>query len=299
MEWVSIGTEKPKQTFQCDNCGSQYKSASSLKRHKALSTCTRPEIKTEVDEETVDKIVNKTVERYRSSGNQQTSYTSGSLPEFDIDSIDIDKNPNLKGGFSGMLIASRRSGKSTIIKYLYPRFKKMFDIIFFFSNTLMNDTYSMVEEPKFSYYEPKIIKSLLSFMTKTKTMFRVLVIMDDCITNKTRECPFLRELFTAGRNYGGGISILISSQVSTMVNKKSRSNCDFIFLGKNNSIENRKNIIESFLLTCVRPPEKFNKDSKFKYVDEFMIANTKDHNFIVIDMFNDGENMYNFKVKEK
>jgi len=77
--------------------------------------------------------------------------------------------------------------------------------------------------------------------------------MDDCVSEKTKSDDSIMQLYLTGRNWN--ISCIISSQVSTLISKKVRSNTDFVFIGKTNTPENRVNLCNTFLSSCVKMPD--------------------------------------------
>ena len=67
--------------------------------------------------------------------------------------------------------------------------------------------------------------------------------------------------------------------------------------GKTNTPENRLNLIDTFLISCVKPPEQITtKVGKEDYLDKYIVDNTTDYNFLVLDYLNDGERVFNYKA---
>lgn len=272
--------KEPKQVenFFCPRCDASFKKSSELTRHLAAKNPCRKSVIN------IENKIETPVDLFDGSAKQE-------LPKFEINKL---LNPDLEGGFSAIFAASRRSGKTTLIKYLYNELSKSFDIIIFFCDTLHNKNYSFVQEPKFNHFSSGVLNDLFDFQKNTNNEYKILIIMDDCVSNDTKNSDEIMQLYLTGRNWN--ISCIISSQVSTLINKKSRGNTDFVFIGKTNTPENRLNLIETFLITCLKPPQEIKtKVAKEFWLDKFLIENTEDYNFIVLDYLSSGERVYNFK----
>jgi hypothetical protein len=281
MEFEDIkritGNPEKKNTYMCDRCKNSFANSSTLKRHLNRKTpCKNTDINVDVKFDNDDKF-------FRGSAKADN-------PKFDISKL---WDPDLEGGFSCLLSASRRSGKTNMIKYLYNPFTEVFDFIIFFSDTIHNVKYDFVEEPCFNKFNPDVLQDLFTFQRETDNQFKILVIMDDCVSEKTKADDSIMQLYLTGRNWN--ISCIISSQVSTLISKKVRGNTDFVFIGKTNTPENRLNLINTFLVSCVQCPENVTtKVGKEQFLDKYILDNAKDYHFIVLDYQSDGERVYDF-----
>ena len=281
---------KINKSFFCDRCNSTFFKQRDYDRHMNRKTpCRKNEIKIEnkidLSSFNIDPNVGVYSELFSASAKQD-------LPKFNLDAL---TKVELEGGFAGIISASRRSGKTNFIKYIYDELDKQFDIIILFSDTLHNQKYSFAKDPKFNKFNTSILEDVFQFQKNTDNAFKILIIMDDCVSNETKADNSIMQLYLTGRNWN--ISCIISTQISTLVNKKIRGNTDFVFIGKTNTPENRLNLIETFLVTCVQAPtEVKTKVAKLEYLDKYIVENTEDYNFLVLDYLNDGERVYNFKA---
>lgn len=216
------------------------------------------------------------------------------LQKFNINNMFKDKQEAI----SAIIAGSRGSGKTTLINYLYPRFIDFYDIVVFFSYSLHNSLYDNIQEPKFDKFIPSLVDDLFYFQKKTKNRFSILIILDDCMDNEIKNSDPLNYLFTRGRN--SNMSVIFSIQYMSMAKNLSRSNSTFIFFGRSNTPANREILAEQYLLPIVSvDPIIKTKSKKLEYLDGYIQKHTKDHNFIVIDYFNnDKEEIFNFKVPQ-
>lgn len=211
----------------------------------------------------------------------------------------FDPNKLMKTGdadnFSMVLTASRRSGKTTLLRYLYPKWEKIFDIIFVYSYSIHNEAYAFVKEPKFDSYNPDSIKDIFKFQKKTSNKFRILIIFDDLVSKSVKDDDSILQAYIRGRN--SNISIVISTQIFKLIAKNNRGNLDYLFCGKTNMSENRLTLIENVFMNSVKMPDVIkNKTQKIEFLDRWLIEHTTDFHFVVVDCFEDNEKLYDFKV---
>jgi hypothetical protein len=197
--------------------------------------------------------------------------------------------------FAVIMSASRKAGKSYLLAHLYPQWVKIFDLIVTFSYSAHNTTYDFVTDVKFNDYEPQMIKDLFIFQRETKNKFRILVIFDDLVSSKVKYDDAIMQCYTRGRN--SNISVVVSTQIFKLLNKNNRGNTDYMFIGKTNTAENRKTLCETVLTNSVKTPASVrNKVMKEDYMDKWLLNKTQDHKFVVIDMKNDNESIYEYKA---
>lgn len=197
--------------------------------------------------------------------------------------------------YSCLLVAIRRSGKTTLLKHLlYPLLIQDYDIVLFISNSIFNSCYDFVTGPRFSQHSSEMLKDILKFQRKTNMLFRIAVVFDDCVSIKKKNDDSLLQFFIRGRN--SNIGIFLSTQSTTLVNKNNRSNSDFVFVGNNPSAEFREDVIKAFLNGLVKTP-KFvkTKTQKFDYLNSYLLHHTKNHGFIVVDNIN--HKVYHCRLK--
>lgn len=205
-------------------------------------------------------------------------------------------DPKCSSGYSVGIIGSSRSGKSTFIRELYPKIKKMNDITIFVSQTLNStNIYDFVDRDfVIDHLDETMLQFIMSLQKKTNSFLKIAIFFDD-VTNLGRSKEIL-DLMTIGRNYR--ISVIISIQDFRLMGSVARNNCNFMFLLRNNSGQAAEAITKLFLRDIVETPA-YMKDKvhlKMEYLRKYYKEHTDNHNMLVIDYLNGG-NIYGYKVK--
>jgi len=197
-----------------------------------------------------------------------------SIPVLNIGSIEL---PDPKFGVSFVLCGSTRSGKTTILNYLYKTYFKN-HISVLMSNSLNSDAYDMLKKScaTSDFYHPEILKEMYKINHATKNHYEFFAIIDD-VPDK-REDPEMKRLMCIYRN--SRISSIICAQTATMINKMARSNINWVFLGRMNSsseIErNVKDYLQGHLPTTMKMTEKIRLYKEW----------TSNYQWIVLDNIN-------------
>ena len=176
------------------------------------------------------------------------------IPVLNIASIEL---PDPKFGVSFILCGSTRSGKTTILNYLYKaHFKNHVSVLM--SNSLNSDAYDMLKKTCVTsdFYHPEVLKEAYKINHATKNHYEFFVIIDD-VPDKRQDSE-MKRLMTIYRN--SRISSIVCAQTATMINKMARSNINWVFLGRmNNSGEVERNIkdyLQGHLPTRMKMTEK-------------------------------------------
>lgn len=206
------------------------------------------------------------------------------LPVLNLQSLEL---PDSKFGCSMIFLGSTRSGKTTLLNYL---FKKHFDkyISVLMSNSLNSDAYDMLKKNCVTsdMYHPEILKEMYHINHETKNHYQFMCIIDD-VPDK-RDDPEIKRLMTIYRN--SRISCMMCAQGATMINKLSRGNINWVFLGRMNSSEEVERNIKAYLQGHL--PSAMRMTEKIKW---YRMA-TENHQWIVLDQINN--NMFMTKLTE-
>jgi len=177
-------------------------------------------------------------------------------------------------GFSCLLCASTRAGKTALMNFLYQKhFKKHATIIM--SNSLNSDAYDMIKKHAVlsDLYHGEVLKEMYTINHSTKNHYEFCIILDD-LTHVKNDKEYLR-LLTIYRN--SRISCIVSAQGISMFNKTARGNINYIFLGRLNSDAECEKVIKEYCLSYF--PKNMNMVEKITYYR----ALTQDHYFLVLD----------------
>lgn len=134
--------------------------------------------------------------------------------------------------YAAAFIAPRESGKTTMIKYLYPYWRSIFDRVIFFTKSKQAEIYDFLpdEDKNFiiTHWDLKVLKYIEYLQVKTENAFRFLIIFDDLLNKGgMRNSEQILDMFTRGRNMN--CSIIISMQSCSYLHPDSRKNLDFVF----------------------------------------------------------------------
>jgi hypothetical protein len=201
------------------------------------------------------------------------------IPILNIASIEL---PDPKFGVSFVLCGSTRSGKTTILNYLYKtHFKNHVSVLM--SNSLNSDAYDMLKKSCVTsdFYHPEVLKEMYKINHASKNHYEFFAIIDD-VPDK-REDPEMKRLMCIYRN--SRISSIICAQTATMINKMARSNINWVFLGRMNSSSeverNIKDYLQGHLPTNMKMTEKIawykNATSNYQWI---VLDNINGHMFL-------------------
>jgi energy-coupling factor transporter ATP-binding protein EcfA2 len=196
------------------------------------------------------------------------------IPIQNIDDLEL---PDDKFGASMLFCGSTRSGKTTLLNYLYGvHFGKHSSVLM--SNSLNSDAYDYLKRFCIlsDLYHPEILREMYQINHATKNHYKFCVVLDD-LSNVKNDKEYQR-LLTIYRN--SRISAMISAQGITMFNKTCRGNINFVCLGRMNSDAEVEKVIKEYLISYY--PKGLNMGEKIAlYRHE-----TNDHWWYVLDQIN-------------
>jgi hypothetical protein len=196
------------------------------------------------------------------------------IPTKNIDELQV---PDGKFGFSILLCGSTRSGKTTMLNYLYDsHFRKHATTVM--SNSLNSDAYDFIKKycVLTDLYHPEMLKDMYKINHATQNHYQFCIVLDD-LTNVKNDKEYLR-LLTIYRN--SRISCIVSAQGISMFNKTARGNINFVILGRLNSDAEVEKVVKEYCISYF--PREMNMSDKIKYYR----ALTKEHWFLVLDQVN-------------
>lgn len=188
--------------------------------------------------------------------------------------IELLKLPDRSSGISFLLCGSTRSGKSTIMNYLYENvFKHHITVLH--TNSLQNAIYKplLTSCAVAETYHPELIQESYKINKHTENTYEILHIIDDVVDKKND--PMIKSLLTIMRN--SRISAIITGQSLTIFNNIARGNINYVFLGYLNSDSAIEQVIKAYLISYL--PRGMKMDDKIRAYRRL----TGDHFWLVID----------------
>jgi hypothetical protein len=219
-------------------------------------------------------------------GGGQTLSLSQKGRELPLRNINTLELPPDKFGVSCVFIGSTRSGKTTLLNYMYKEhFKDYLSVLM--TNSLNSGSYKLLEKGCVTsdMYHPEVLKDMYLINHATKNHYKFCVIIDD-ITDHKGNSETLK-LFTIYRN--SRISTMLCAQATTMMNKTTRANINFVFLGRLNNDSEIESVVKAYLTSFF--PTRLYMAEKIALYRQL----TEDYYWIVIDMV--GNDIFRTKLQ--
>ncbi len=219
------------------------------------------------------------------------------MSDINLDKWDFNvvKNGNL---FAMLIIGSRRSGKSNMVKFMFKlaKFTKYYDYFLVFCNSgEVRDFYaefvpgSLFFDDFNEEYFQRVFKMSEEYRIKG-TPKKFLAIFDDSVGSDEKLSDSIMQIYNTGRHHN--ISIIFCSQRLFLTNTSARNNSDAVLIGKSKSSGEKKYIIETFL-NGLLDDEEIPKGRREKQMYNSIIKKyTVDYNFLVLDFSNDQSNAF-------
>jgi hypothetical protein len=218
-------------------------------------------------------------------GGQNISVSSKGreLPFRNINSLEL---PDDKFGCSVVMIGSTRSGKTTLLNWFYKEhFKDYISVLM--SNSLNSGSYKSLEKTCVTsdMFHPEVLKDMYKINHSTKNHYKFMCIIDDITDHKGSKETL--KLFTIYRN--SRISSVLCAQATTMMNKTTRANINYVMLGRLNNDSEIEAVIKSYLTSFF--PTRLYMAEKISLYRQL----TDDHHWIVIDQV--GNDLFRTKLQ--
>lgn len=194
--------------------------------------------------------------------------------------------------FSGLMIASRDSGKSYLLRHLiscYLRDKYDYFLVVCSSPDEVENYESILPAGRYQIdreFNEAHLKELVDFNTQRflegKKMLDILVFLDDSIGSDIKASKQMQKCYCLGRHEK--ISVIYLCQTITQSGTSWRSNSDLVWILRNHASKSRKIISENLLDGCVYLPDGTNE--KRFYQKLWHEHASKQGDCIVIDFLN-------------
>ena len=181
------------------------------------------------------------------------------------------------GSTSWVLVGASRSGKSTLMKWLYSNFFAKKCITMMFSMNHHADIYKdfgskilCVDE-----YHPQLIREAHEINRLTDNAYEFCFIFDDYVDIKAKNDPEITRLLTLYRN--SAQNSIFSSQGRTLISAVGRNSANYVCVFKQQTNLEWENVIKEYLAMHL-PPKMTMRE-----MIEFCMAATRDHQFFMLD----------------
>jgi hypothetical protein len=197
--------------------------------------------------------------------------------------------------FTAIIVGSRHSGKSNMLKYFLaggPKsgaLAKRFDMIIVFSKTLVNGHYQKFLKTKllFKEFNAGIIEEMDRIFAERKKegkSFSYLVIFDDMVGNNIKYSNDIESMFFNGRHTNS--SVIYLSQKASMVSQNWKNNTDLFVVLPGASGKEKNYIAADLIANAIYDQMGIARDwfiiaTAKKLLDTYV----KDYNAIIITPF--------------
>jgi hypothetical protein len=162
---------------------------------------------------------------------------------------------NLKSDSVIMMVAKRNSGKSVLVRDIMFHKRGMPVGVVISPTEKLNKTYGGIIPDSYIYdkYTPDIVNRLMLRQEKmldkmeknTKIDPSMMLVFDDCLADKKWvKDDVIRSLFMNGRHYK--MTYILTMQYSLGIPPELRSNIDYIFILRENFVNNRRRLHEHY-----------------------------------------------------
>jgi hypothetical protein len=198
--------------------------------------------------------------------------------------------------FASLLLASRNSGKSHLIRTLWEKtWKTRFKLVVVFCGSDHDEAYPSFLPGRlfFKTFRPDIVQKFKQMnedrVAAGLEQIPILFIVDDCSESRERYDDDLRSLYTRGRHWA--LSIVFASQAIQLSDTVARNNSDFVILGLQRGAAGRDLAIDNFLKGLVEtedlplettPGGVTRRLSEKRYLSTLFKKHTSGYGFIVV-----------------
>lgn len=173
------------------------------------------------------------------------------------------------------------SGKTNLLLNLLTKkgkfFNKKFDRVYIFSPSLktVTRTINLPEERIFDTFDLEVLQMIIDIENAEKN--KILLVFDDMIANMKKNQKEMLKLIYNRRHIGGGVSIIITSQVFNKIPAEIRKVATLLFMYKTTNKQEKESIFNDFI-----------NITKNEYENILNYCWKDKHDFIMIDC-NNGE----------
>lgn len=182
------------------------------------------------------------------------------------------------GGSNIVIVASSRSGKTTMLKYISETYfdPKKYVSVMFTMNPMASIYKDMSDKILVSdRFHPELLEEIHQINKVSGNAFNFCIYTDDFVDNTIKNSPAITRLLTVWRN--ANMNSCLSFQGRTLLNAVGRNNAHFIIIGRQNTPKEYEAVIKEFLSAWL--PMGMTMAEMIRFVQEA----TRDFQFFVID----------------
>jgi hypothetical protein len=200
----------------------------------------------------------------------------------ELDEIPFNNFFNVDSGFTSIILAKSKAGKSTLLKRLYLEYlKPLFPITILSSGSIHNEMYKDFKGAiKMSTFSDKMVKTAYTINKHTKNRYKFMFMADD-MDNHNKYSDVLTDLYVRARN--SMLHVFCCVQDHTMLTPCIRANTNYMFIG--NQGNERLHIIVEMLYGYLANPN-LGKQANIQYISKLVKQATSEYGWIIIDCLN-------------
>lgn len=180
------------------------------------------------------------------------------------------------GGISICLIGASRSGKTTMMKYLYKKYFTKYITTMFSMNSHASIYKDFDEKVIVSpEYHSELIEEAHEINSMCSNKFNFCFIVDDYVDSKIKSDPTITRALTLYRN--AGVNSIFCMQDPTLLNPTGRNNANYILIFKQQTPKKWESVIKEFLSMWLPV------GMTMREMIDFCVKCTMDHQFFFID----------------
>jgi len=178
-----------------------------------------------------------------------------------------------------IVVAKRGYGKSIMVNYLLYHLirNKLIDVLFVFTNTPEDYNLDSKAHMFENGFDEDIAARIIKHQQEQKKKLgkaklkHILLVLDDIENSSSdaRQSKALNTIALRGRHLN--IGCIVSTQYYTQLHPKVRNNCDYLFIGRNGSVQ----LADMFKIQTI-----FDNETQFR---QFVNRTTTDHRFILLN----------------
>jgi len=180
------------------------------------------------------------------------------------------------GGTSWALIGSSRSGKTTLLKYIYKTYYSKHISVMFSMNAQADIYKDMPKNVMVSdRFHPEILKECHQINAICGNKFPFWICTDDFVDKSIKNSPEITRMLTIYRN--ANMSSVQSFQGRTLMSAVGRNSCNYVAILKQNTPQEWESVIKEFLSMYL--PPGMNMPQMISFCQEA----TRDYQFFMIN----------------